>query len=377
MAITNRDFDVAVRVLSGGTNEAIYNDVGLPSIMVRKGKKLISEVITGGSESVFPAFKVDGIEIPAFYMSKFLNIVHNGRAYSLPMQDPAASSVATADRGAAPSNSVNFDNCKIWCEANGPGFHLPTIAEYSFIAQESRNRGTMPRGNNSYGKDHSAVWEKGIPTITETSGDFRPQRVATGSGPVSWSDNWKEDGIWDLNGNVYEWQGAYRTVDGEIQIIPDNNAAKQVDQGVNSTLWKAIMPDGTLVEPGTEGTLKWDYLAPVPVGGTSEYAFRLNTVLTNPADNATANGGISFHSLTAADGVNVPEILKVLSIFPNDPGGDYGNDRYYMRNIGERVAYRGGTWSHTSSAGVFYSFGSSARSYAYTGIGFRSAFYGG
>lgn len=39
MAITNKDFDVAVRLLSGGTNEAIYNDVGLPSIMVRKDKK--------------------------------------------------------------------------------------------------------------------------------------------------------------------------------------------------------------------------------------------------------------------------------------------------------------------------------------------------
>ncbi len=107
--------------------------------------------------------------------------------------------------------------------------------------------------------------------------------------PVSWSDNWQEDGIWDLNGNVYEWQGGYRTVDGEIQIIPDNNAAKQISQGSESTLWKAIMPDGSLVDPGTPGTLKWDYSNPVPEEGSGEYAFKLNTVLENPTQNTINN----------------------------------------------------------------------------------------
>lgn len=371
MAITNKDFDVAVRLLSGGTNEAIYNDIGLPSIMVRKDKKLISEVISGGSGSVFPAFRIDGVEIPAFYISKFQNIVHKGRAYSLPMQDPTASSVATADRGAAPSNSVNFDNCKIWCEANGPGFHLPTIAEYAFIALESRNRGTMPRGNNNYGKDHSAAWEQGIPTYILSDG--RIGRVATGSGPVSWSDNWQEDGIWDLNGNVYEWQGGYRTVDGEIQIIPDNNAAKQISQSSSSSLWKAILPDGTLVDPGTPGTLKWDYSDPVPPGGTSSYGFRLNTQLVNEADNNDAYGSNSFAALTAAEGVNVPEILKVLALMPAD-SGSHGGDSVYMRNKGERLVYRGGSWYNPSYAGVFSAYGGTPRSYASTNIGFRSAY---
>lgn len=358
MPITNRDFDVAVRLLSGGTNEAIYNDVGLPSIMVRKDKKQKSEVISGASAGTHPAFIVDGVEVPSFYMSKFLNVVYKGRAYSLPMQDPG--------------NSINFDNAKLACEANGPGFHLPTIAEYSFIAQEARNRGTMPRGNNQYGKDYSAPWEKGIPT--HMSDATNVGRVATGSGPVSWSDNWKEDGIWDLNGNVYEWQGAYRTVDGEIQIIPDNNAAKQILQNPESTFWKAIMPDGTLVAPGTAGTLKWDFLNPVPEGGTSSYPFRLNTAIVNPADNESAHGAQTFQSLTAAAGVNIPEILKVLSLFPNEPGADYGGDYFYMRNKGERLAFRGGYWYPASRAGVFSLNGYSPRSGVLTNIGFRSAF---
>lgn len=357
MAITNRDFDVAVRLLSGGTNEAIYNDVGLPSIMVRKDKKQISEVIAGGSASTHPAFIVDGVEVPSFYMSKFLNVVYKGRAYSLPMQDPG--------------NSINFDNAKAACEANGPGFHLPTIAEYAFIAQEARNRGTMPRGNNNYGKDYSAPWEKGIPTYEyDSGGSHYIGRVATGSGPVSWSDNWQEDGIWDLNGNVYEWQGAYRTVNGEIQIIPDNNAAKQINQSATSTLWKAIMPDGSLVDPGTPGTLKWDYLA----APTTDAAFRLNTTIEFPQADDTPYGSMSFSALTAAAGVNVPEILKVLCLFPNDPGGDYGGDRVYMRNNGERLACRGGYWRSTSYAGVFSLLGIHPRSNDSASIGFRSAY---
>ena len=157
MAITNRDFDVAVRVRAAAPMKPFITTWDCRQSWYAKKKKLISEVIAGGSESVFPAFKVDGIEDTRIYMSKFLNIVHNGRAYSLPMQDPAASSVAYGRQRSSPEQRRNFDNCKIWCEANGAGFHLPTIAEYSFIAQEARNRGTMPRGNNSYGKDYSGT----------------------------------------------------------------------------------------------------------------------------------------------------------------------------------------------------------------------------
>ena len=50
---------------------------------------------------------------------------------------------------------------------------------------------------------------------------------------------------------------------GEIQIIPDNDAASaEADElSETSTLWRAISADGELVEPGTSGTLKWRYLS--------------------------------------------------------------------------------------------------------------------
>lgn len=365
------DFDAAVRLLSGGTNVAIYNDLGMPSIYVRRDKGAISDVIDGGPDTTHYAFKVNGVEIPAFYMGKYLATVYKGRALSLPLQDPAARSVATADRGNATSNYVNFNNAKIWCEANGAGFHLPTIAEYAWIALLSRKNGTMPRGNNDYGKDTSAKYEKGIGSYFDDQG--RICRTLTGSGPATWNDNWQPDGICDLNGNVYEWQGGYRTVDGELQIFADNDAAMQYEQNPESTLWKAILQDGTLVEPGTAGSLKWDYTKD-PGTGSATTPFCLNTKLNFQQTVDSPYGAISFASLTAAEGVLVPDRLKALALMPDGTGVSYGGDYAYMRNIGERLVSRGGLWSYGGPAGVFDADGLIPRSYYNTTVGFRPAF---
>ena len=365
------DFDAAVRLLSGGTNVAIYNDLGLPSIYVRRDKGAISDVIEGGPDTTHYAFKVNGSEIPCFYIGKYLATVYKGRALSLPLQDPAASSVATANRGNATSNYVNFDNAKIWCEANGAGFHLPTIAEYAWIALLSRKNGTMPRGNNNYGNDTSEKYEKGIGSYYGSDG--RINRTLTGSGPATWNDNWQPDGICDLNGNVYEWQGGYRTVDGELQIFADNDAAMQYEQNASSTLWKAILQDGTLVEPGTAGSLKWDYTRD-PGEVSAEIPYCLNTKLTYQQTVDSPYGSISFASLTAADGVIVPDRLKALALMPDGSGVSYGGDRAYMRNLGERLVDRGGFWAIGGNAGVFCAYGYYPRSYYYTSIGFRPAF---
>lgn len=363
------DFDAAVRLLSGGTNIAIYNDLGLPSIFVRRDKGTIADVIDGGSQNVHPAFRVNGVEIPAFYMGKYLATVYKGRALSLPLQDPAASSVAAADRGDAASSYVNFDNAKTWCEANGEGFHLPTIAEYAWLALLSRKNGTMPHGNNNFGKDGSNTHEKGVGSYFDGETICR---TLTGSGPAKWNDNWQPDGICDLNGNIYEWQGGYRTVDGELQIFADNNAAMQWEQNPTSTFWKAILQDGSLVEPGTNGSLKWDYTAdPGTVSAGKPY--RLNTVLQYPASNDAPYGSMSFAALTAAENVNVPELLKALALMPAD-SGNHGGDYAYMRNVGERLVSRGGNWYRGGSAGVFFAYGSYPRSYCDPRIGFRPAF---
>lgn len=353
------DLKLAVKALGGLSNEVIFDDVGLPSIMVRFDKKQVADILEGGSAKTHSAFIVDGVEVDSFYYSKYPNVVIDTRAYSLPMCDPAT--------------GINFDKAMEYCHNKGLGWHNATLAEDAFIALQCRN-GFMPRGNNSYGKDYSAPWEKGIETYNyESAGARYTGRTAGGSGPKAWAHNDDKSGVYDLNGNVYRWTTQYRTVDGEIQIIPDNNGARFITQSASSTLWKAVMPDGRLVTPGTTGTLKWDYVNPIPEGGVSSYPFQLVTTIINKQQTEAPYGGMQFQQLKAKEGTNVPEILKELGIMPND-SGDHGSDMVYMRNVGERLSFRGGYWISPSASGVFCSNANSGRAYSGNSISLRSAF---
>ena len=337
--------NVVVKIISD-TAGVVY-----PSFMYRMPKMLNSDLYVGGDATTHPAWIVNGVEKTEFLFSCYINSVINGKALSLPFKDPAT--------------TVTFDQSKAYAEACGTGYHLPTIAESAAIALWCRKNNLMPRGNNNNGKDYSVPYEKGTCTYIENS---NIARTATGSGPISWNHNGQPYGIADLNGNVLEWQSGYRTMDGEIQIIPANNAAVTgTDQTATSTLWNAIMPDGSLVAPGTAGTLKWDL-----VSATTTGAFTLNTVIANPAA-VGVYGSISFAGLTANAGVTIPEILKKLAIMPVDSGA-HGSDTIFMKNVGECLVSRGGSWFYTSQAGVFESNGNMLRSNAYSAVGFRSAF---
>lgn len=348
------DMKLAVEALSGGKNTVRLDDLGLPSIMVRIPLFKNIDVMAGGSDAPHPMFVVDGVQIPEVLISKYQNIVMSDRAYSLPHKDPRA--------------SLTFDQAKLYSENKGAGWHLMTNAEWAGVALWCKQNGFMPRGNNNYGSDYSAAHEKGV----ETSGGgdpYKTYRVATGSGPASWAHDNTNEGIFDLNGNVNEWVGGLRLDNGEIQIIPNNNAAIIVDQTAASALWKAILPDGSLVAPGTAGTLKLDYTG-APSAGTAN--FHVTDALVNQQPDDTAYGYKPLETLTAKEGVSIPEILKALAMFPLD--ASHGEDRIYFRNNGERLPSRGGYYSFTSTAGVFTVDLFNPRSDVTTIRGFRSAF---
>lgn len=340
------DLKLSIEALSGGKNTVLFDDLGMPSVMVPFPKLKMSDLIAGGSENIHPAFSVDGVEKSVIYVSKYQNIVLNERGYSLPMRDPRA--------------SLNFDQAVTYCRNKGKGWSLTPYSLWSAIALWCRKNGTMPRGNNNYGADHAYGHEKGVPTYYESG---KIARCATGSGPNTWNHNWMPDGIADLNGNVWEWCAGMRLMNGEIQIIPYANCmAADASMGASSTLWKAIAADGTLVEPGTAGTLKYNY-----VSGH----IQLTSGDITPEDTWR---GDTYQNMTLDSALTVPEIAKALLIYPDEPGGDYGGDGHYMNNSGERLPFCGGGWDGTSNAGVFRVSLDYPRSGSDSSIGFRSAY---
>lgn len=341
------DMKAAVEALSGGKNTVILDDQDMPSIMVAFPKFKISEVITGGSENIHPAFMVGGVEKDVIYVSKFQNIVMNDRAYSLPFKDPKV--------------DINFDTALSRCRNKGEGWGLMPYSVWSAIALWCRKNGTMPRGNNQYGKDVTYTHEKGVQTSKDGN---RTGRCATGSGPATWNHNWLPDGIADLNGNVSEWTAGFRSVDGELQIIPYANCMQSsVSMASGSTEWKAITKDGSLVAPRSGGTLKWTV-----TGGKIQ-------LTTGDIEVKDQGNWLQYSNMTLGSDITAaPELAKVLLLYPDDPNGDYGGDNHGINTSGEYLAHCGGGWNTVSSAGAFNVNLHSTRSTLDLAIGFRSAF---
>lgn len=343
------DMKLAVQALSGGKNTVVLDDLGYPSIMVIIPQIMSNEVIEGATATVHPAFVVDGVTKQYAAISKYQNIVVNNRAYSLAFQDPRA--------------NVTADAARTYCRNKGEGWGLQPFSLWSAIALWCKKNGTMPHGNNNYGKDVSYPHEKGVASMAlDASG--RTQRTATGSGPVTWYHDYTPAGIADMNGNVAEWCDGMRLVKGEIQIIPyANSILATADMSATSTEWKAVKGDGTLVKPGTSGTLKYDFVS----GKVT-----LCTTITAQED---ASKSSAFQTMALASGVTAPQIIKELALFPADADG-YEGDVFYMNNgAEERFPERGGDWNSGANAGVFSSYFPHARSHSSARIGFRSAYY--
>lgn len=332
----------------GAGNKVIYDDIGMPSIMVGVPKMKYSDIITGGTDEVLPFWIVDGEEKNTIWVSKFQNIVENDRAYSLAMK--------------LPRNYITFDQSVAACRKKGNGWHLNQTGIFACLNLLSQKMGTVPHGNTNYGKDYYHAYEHGIMPQGEAN------RTLTGSGEPTWYHNHDTSGIADLNGNVWEWTGGLRLVDGEIQIIPYGNCMKlDCDMSAESTLWKAIKPDGTLVEPGTAGTLKIDRTS------ASDATLRINTSITAQTTDSN-DTSVVFKSTAAVSGVSIPKLLIALGLFPDSGVTGYGNDRFWARNNGERLPLRGSGFANASFSGPSALFLHYARSFSYVSVGFRSAF---
>lgn len=334
---------------AAANDEIILDDMGIPSVMVKVPLVYLDELGIGTAHTPHPAFIINDKVVPYIYVSKYINVVKNNRAYSLPNQDPA--------------NCITFDRAVEVCYNKGAGWHLMTAAEWGVLHNLITAAGLEPRGNTAQGKSHIKAYERGVLSPQNPANVYR---TLTGTG----GKNWEALGVNDIVGNVHKWIVA-RLVNGEIQIVPNNNAAiHNTDLGVNSAAWRAIMPNGTLVAPGTAGTLKFDYTGN-PANGTA--AFHITTALEHQqADDNAGYGAKDFGTLTAKSGVTIPDLLKALAFFPNSD--KTGRGFMYFRNNGERLLLRGGYYGSGGLAGEAHGDFSNPRSLSVVAVGLFSAF---
>ena len=350
------NFDLSALALKAmcPDNELLYDDKGIPSVMVRVPKRTYAQLGLGSSTATFPAFIVNGQEVDEIYISKYQNIVQNGRAYSLP--------------GVLNTSNITFDNALAACTAKGAGWHLMTAFEWGALILWCEQNGFIPLGNNSWGKHNTETVYKALPGDYE-SGNVR--RILTGTGPLEWYHDKTPSGIADLCGNVWEWTGGMRLVYGELQVLVNNNAADSDNpQTAASTLWKAIdATTGELITPDGSGTTTNSIKA--------DWVSSKITWSATITDTARGSHYCMFQDITCASSIAdaAKEVLRALGMLPISGTIITGWQRCWINNAEEeRGLCRGGNYNSGYQCGFASFYLGSPRSYSYVSIGFRSAY---
>ncbi len=351
----------SVEKASGGKQTVLYTRSGQPSYMNIVTQFACEDMASNLGRGIHPAFIVNGQPKSEFFYGTYLGTIRHGELVSLPDTQPADFRSLQA-----------FDNAVRCC---GNGWHISTQAEWAAIMLWSLHAGLAPQGNTDYGQSHCPPQKKGRRVDGHDAGYTQGNPVTvTGSGPLDWRHDNTPYGIADLCGNMWEWQNGVRLVDGEIQLVADNNAA---DHPVNTPYhWQAIrLSDGMLVPCGSPGTAKLDSSNAITTGNAG--APILGTTVTHyngiPGDNTNTPGlmDAAFEAISCQTHVP-PDLLRQLGLFPHQFNGD--KDQIYMRNYGERFVLTGGSWYSGQSSGMRSICFSHTRDHSSATVGCRPAF---
>lgn len=317
----------SVEAASNGEQTVLYTAKGQATFM-NIIKKFDLSTIDPSLSGTHPAFTVNGVEKDAIYVGTYQGCVKNGELLSLP--------------NVAPTYNLNYDTLLANARACGNGHHLITNAEWSAIALQCNKNKTIPSGNTYFGRsaEDSSLTGRRVDGVTPGTQTEAAGVTLTGSGPVSWRHNLKYNGISDMSGNISEWCSGLRIVDGEIQIIENNNAAQNtISLSADSTEWKAIHAEtGALIATGSVNSVKF------ATSGAADYSL--------VAANNSLFSGVTNPSATKP--VLAPALLKLkaLCIIPISAGLDLGGDGIYLNIASERLLLRGGRWQDSIWAGI-------------------------
>lgn len=307
----------SIEAATGGKVTVLYDDRGYPSLMNIIPKFTIESVV-GNSDygtGVHPAFIVNGSEKSEIFIGQYESIAIDDRACSLPGQEPLM--------------YQGFDQAKLLCTSKGPGWHLMTNWEWAAVSLWCLKNGFQPHGNTNYGQYHGATYENGVrvdllaPGTTSGRGE-----VKTGTGNISWRHNNSIAGISDMVGNGWGWVDGFKLVDGEIFMPPDNDYIMTDDHYPTTN----VFVDSTANDNGGNAGL--------PI---------VSDAIINQLSTSYNSG--AWIDTDIKDAYTPPDSLYQSAIVPIDIVNPTGSTN--IKNYGERMLRRGGSYVYTAGCGLF------------------------
>ena len=363
---TKNDLRSAVESASGGQQTVMYDSKGYPTVVQIIPKFNIEDVDPALGSGVHPAFIVGGVEKSYIYIA----------VYPADLVDGNAVSVA----GKTPKNYVTYDQAVAYCKAKGAGWHLMTNWEWAAIVLWCLKNDFQPRGNTNYRRSHAATFEVGgavdggKPGVASGDG-----RTFGGSGPASWRHNNCFQGIADLVGNVWEWQGGLKIKDGQIYMPNDNDfnlaEAQWPAQGVYFDASVGPVGGATSVANGTpilsNGISKFTE-TPTPAGGGDERDITYTAITGETSWQQTALSA-AYANITLATRQRMAQALIAPKVAAAD-AAIVAKGQIAVRNYGERLPFRGGCWADGAGVGLGALSLNNRRSNSTANVGFRPAF---
>ena len=295
--------------------------------------------------------------------------------------------------------AANVGQYIIGTDADKKGWNLISAADWAALALIAKQGSTMPGGNNANTNppsDTTTTTQKALVDHAALARNATYYAALTGTGPTAWAHDNTVNGVWDLNGNMWEWNAGLlmQTTTGYPYILAnlDNTIARapfgkstSVAAGTLTDTDKAWVADAFLDDGGTyylydsAGTLHQLATSTPANSGTVLYLAAAGTtpasgpytVVKLIATDITAGMSSGDKILTLRD---ADADLKAFAIPATSDGtgaAAYGNDIYYFDTAALRAALRGGYWHDGTHAGVFYLSLGSAPAYSYPAVGFR------
>lgn len=330
----------AIEAASGGQCTVMFTKKGQPVFMRRFPKFRVETLDNQLGTGVHPAFIVGDREISEFWLGMYPAYLSQGELISVP--------------GMAPG-WLDYQEAIDAARAAGPGFHVVTNAEWAAMALLSiygvGNGNDVVSGPDPYGRDRNNPKLFGVRADGKAPGDTSSvSGTITGSGPLTWRHDLSPWGVADVSVGFapgYTTTGAL-FVNGEIRIVPNNDAAlPNIDLSPSSPAWRAILPDGSLVAPGTSGTLKYD----IPLNasysddnvaqnlGAPVLRTQVKTAPFDPQANQDYAYGDWNAVTTDPANLQVPPLLRQLGLF----AASINRGTLFVTPYGARYAARG--WS--------------------------------